>query len=82
MKHFRIIETGVSFPDVLVKRNRKEADNEVVEIFAIGKQEDCEDLIFFEDVIFNNSEAAISFIENFNKKQAEDFCVRNNAEYW
>lgn len=82
MKHFRIIETGSDFPDVLLHRDRDEDGKEMVNILAIGIIGNDENMFASEEIVCKDYQTACSFIADFSKKSAEDWCKKHGVEYW
>jgi hypothetical protein len=82
MTHFKIIETGHEIPDVLLHRDRDEDGNEIVKIFAVGIIDGSENMFAGEEISFENAFTASEYIEAFTKKNAENWCKRQEVVYW
>lgn len=82
MKHYKIIETGANYPDVLLYRDRIHEDLEVVNIFACGIVGDTENVFASETIEFENPHTAIAFIRCFDKIAAEYWCEDKGITYW
>lgn len=78
--NFKIIKTGLEYPDVLVTRDRDD-DGEIVKIIAIGTINDDLDQIIETIIEFPQFEFSKAFIENFNTKLAKAFCDQHNIKY-
>lgn len=82
MQHFKILETGHDIPDVLLHRDRDEEGTEVVKIVAIGIIDGEENMFAIEEIEFENAFTASEYIDSFTKKNAENWCKRQNVTYW
>jgi len=82
MQHFRIIETGSDYPDVLLHRDRNEDGQELVKILAVGKMENKKNMFSVEEIVCKDYHTACCFITDFSKKSAEDWCKKHGVEYW
>lgn len=79
--NFKIIETSVNQPDVLVYRDRNDDGEEQVIIHAFGKIDESDDMIISEVVEFENPETAMNFVKDYSAHSANEFCKRNNLKY-
>lgn len=79
--NFKIIETSTQFPDVLLYRDSDENGNQNVKILAIGKIGEDEDMFAVEQIDFENSGSAISFIRDYSKTSAEKWCQNKDIKY-
>jgi len=79
--NYKIIETSEKYPNVLLYRDRDENGTEFVYISAIGKIENEEDMFAFECVEFENNKTAQSFINDYSKESAEEWCEENEIYY-
>ena len=79
--NFKIIETNINHPDVLVYRDRNDDGEEQVIIHAFGKIEESDDMIISDVVEFENSETAKCFVKDYSTNSANEFCKRNNLKY-
>ena len=82
MVHYKVVETGCKYPDVLIYRDRNEDGDEIVRIFACGVIDKTENMLAAEDVIFENPFSASEYIESFDKIRAENWCKRQSISYW
>lgn len=79
--NFKIIETSVLMPDVLLYRDREESGKEEVKIMAIGIVGSDEDMFAIETVQFDTCEMAKRYINDFSQKSAELWCQKENITY-
>lgn len=81
MSHFKIIETEVLLPDVLLHRDRYEDGTEFVEIKAIGIIDGDNEMFAVEKVTFECPRSAIAFIRDFSTTTANEWCKKNSITY-
>jgi hypothetical protein len=79
--HYKIIETEIGIPDVLIHRDRDEK-GEYVRIFAIGLMEGRDNMFAIERVDFENYTTALRFIKDFSWQSAEEWCIKQGIDYW
>lgn len=79
--NFKILDPGAELPDVLVFRDRDKDGKEIVKIHAFGSKEDVEDYILEEVIVFETSGTAQNFIGSYSKKDAKEWCQRNEISY-
>ena len=79
--NYKIIETSEKYPNVLLHRDRDGNGTEFVYISAIGKIENEEDMFASECVEFENNKTAQSFINDYSKESAEEWCEENEIYY-
>lgn len=77
----RILETEPSYPDVLIHKDIDDNGNEIVNIKAVGFYEGTEGYILSEDIIFDKTETALSFIRDYSLFSANKWCKDNNIKY-
>jgi len=80
MANFKIINTSPKYPDILLYRDRDEDGGEIVEIKTIGIIDGEDDMFACETVNFQSSLLACSFINDFSKKSADDWCESENIK--
>lgn len=79
--HYKIVETGSGYPDVLLHRDR-DGTGEFVRILAVGIVSGDENMFAIERVDFENYTTAIRFIKDFSKLSAEQWCTEQGIDYW
>lgn len=78
---YRIIESGVDYPDVLVHRDRDE-DGDFVIIECFGKIDDEENVMAIERVSFEDHKSAKLFIQfGIDEEFVNRWCKNNNIYY-
>ncbi|MGN6530484.1 MAG: hypothetical protein ACTHK0_01865 [Ginsengibacter sp.] len=82
MQHFKIIETENEYADVLMYRDRNEDGKEIVRIMAVGIIDGEENMFADEEIQFENYKTACSFIRDFGRKAAEEWCHAQDVMYW
>lgn len=80
--HFKIVETSHEFPDVLLHRDRDDNGQEMVKILAVGKIDEDENMFAIENIDFEASDSAMSFIKDYSKTSAEKWCQKHGVYYW
>lgn len=79
--NYKIIETEPQFPDLLLYRDRDETGQEMVMILTIGTMENSDDMFAGEKVLFENSESAKSFIQDYSVFTANKFCKDQGIKF-
>lgn len=84
MNNFRIISTDYSspdVPDVLLYRDRNEDGLEMVNILAIGRIDNEDDMFAIESVTFEDYKSALNFINDFSVESAIKWCKKQKIYY-
>ena len=77
--NFKIIETDLDLPDVLVYRDRNDDDEDIVTVLAMGKVNEKKiEMIFSQVIQFDFPEYAKSFVRDYSRQSAIEFCKLHN----